>query len=175
GDHPVVYVTWEQADAYCRWLASATGWDVRLPTEAQWEKAASWDPAAGVKRRYPWGDEEPDDSRLNYLGSRLGRTTPVGSYPAGASPYGLMDMAGNVWEWVADWYSRDYYSRADRPPDPAGPDQGTQKVMRGGSYGYGSAYARVTNREVGDPAKAKGAGLGFRCAVVGERLPPVAP
>jgi len=163
-DHPVVYVTWEQADAYCRWLAEETGWDVHLPTEAQWEKAASWDPATGTKRRYPWGDEDPDPARLNYNGSGLGRTAPVGSYPAGASPYGALDMAGNVWEWVADWYGQDYYSTPDLPPDPPGPLQGTQRVIRGGSYGFGARQARTTHRDAASP-QASGGGLGFRCAV----------
>ena len=171
GNYPVVYVKWEQADAYCQWLASETGWDVRLPTEAQWEKAASWDPVAGRKYRYPWGDEDPDGERLNYLGSNVGQAMPVGSYPQGASPYDLLDMAGNVWEWVADWYDGKYYDKTDNSTDPTGPDHGRHKVMRGGSYGYGSLYVRVTRREAGDPNKAKGAGLGFRCVVVGERLP----
>jgi len=171
-EHPVVFVTWAQANDYCAWLAVETGWDVRLPTEAQWEKAASWDPASGAKRLYPWGGEAPDGTRLNYLGTRLGRTSPVGQYPGGASAYGILDMAGNVWEWVADWYGRDYYSAADDlPSDPLGPAQGTQKVMRGGSYGYGSRYVRTTHREVANPEQAKGGGLGFRCVVNGERLP----
>ncbi len=170
GDHPVTFVTWEQADAYCAWIAAETGWNAHLPTEAQWEKAASWDAANEAKYRYPWGDEEPDATLLNYLGTGLGRTAAAGSYPAGASPYGLLDMSGNVWEWVADWFDADYYSTSESFSDPQGPEAGDQKVMRGGSYGYGSRYVRTTHREFGDPQKAKGAGLGFRCVVDGEWL-----
>jgi formylglycine-generating enzyme required for sulfatase activity len=170
GDHPVTFVTWEQADAYCAWIASETGWNAHLPTEAQWEKAASWDAANEAKYRYPWGDEEPDATLLNYLGTGLGRTAAVGSYPEGASPYGLLDMSGNVWEWVTDWFDSNYYGTLEPPPDLRGPDQGTEKVMRGGSYGYGSRYVRTTHREFGNPQKARGGGLGFRCVVDGERL-----
>ncbi len=168
-NHPVVYVTWEKADAYCTWLADETGWDVYLPTEAQWEKAASWDPVAEVKYRYPWGDEDAEPTLLNYQGTGLGRTTPVGSYPLGASPYGALDMAGNVWEWVADWYDQDYYDVTDGATDPTGPASGTHHVMRGGSYGYSEHKARTTHRDAGTP-RASGAGLGFRCVVGGESL-----
>jgi serine/threonine protein kinase/formylglycine-generating enzyme required for sulfatase activity len=166
---PVVYVTWAKADAYCNWLAVETGWDVHMPTEAQWEKAASWDPIAGVKYRYPWGDDDPTPALLNYQDSGLGRTTPVGSYPLGASPYGALDMAGNVWEWVADWYGQDYYAVTDGAIDPTGPASGTQHVMRGGSYGYSAHKARTTHRDAGT-LRASGAGLGFRCVVGGEIL-----
>jgi serine/threonine-protein kinase len=169
-DHPVVFVNWEQARDYCQWIAAETGWDAHLPTEAQWEKAAAWDPSAGTHRRYPWGDQEPDEALLNYLGSGLNRTTPAGSYPEGASAYGALDMAGNVWEWVADWYDADTYEIRDRPTDPTGPTDGRQRVMRGGSYGFGSFQARTTHRDAANPEGAKGAGLGFRCAVTGERL-----
>jgi formylglycine-generating enzyme required for sulfatase activity len=168
-DHPVVYVTWAKADAYCSWLADETGWDVGLPTEAQWEKAASWDYAAEVKYLYPWGDDEATATLLNYQGSGLGRTTPVGSYPLGASPYGALDMAGNVWEWVHDWYGYSYYKTTDGAVDPTGPSTGTQHVMRGGSYGYDDHKARATHRDAGS-LKASGVGLGFRCAVTGEIL-----
>ena len=168
-NHPVVYVNWDKASAYCAWLADETGWDVRLPSEAQWEKAASWDPITEVKYRYPWGDDDPTPTLLNYQGTGLGRTTPVGSYPLGASPYGALDMAGNVWEWVADWYDQDYYDDTDGAIDPTGPATGTHRVMRGGSYGYSAHKARTTHRDAGT-VKASGAGLGFRCIVVGEDL-----
>jgi formylglycine-generating enzyme required for sulfatase activity len=168
-DHPVVYITWERANAYCRWLADVTSLDVHLPTEAEWEKAASWDPVSGTKRRYPWGDEDPDPTLLNYLGSGLGRTAPASSYPQGASPYGVLNMAGNVWEWVADWYGAKTYDASAGATDPTGPPQGTQRMMRGGSYGFGSRQARITHRDAGEPT-ASGSGLGFRCAVGGERL-----
>lgn len=92
-EHPVTEVTWEDAQAFCRWAARVTGRGVRLPSEAEWQKAYSGTDA----RSYPWGDDPLDDSRCNYTG----RTSPVGQYsPRGDSPYGCADMAGNVWEWV---------------------------------------------------------------------------
>jgi len=169
-NHPVVYVTWEKASAYCQWLAEETGWDVHLPTEAQWEKAASWNPVSATKQRYPWGDDPPDPALLNYIDSGLASTAAVGSYPEGASPYGVLDMAGNVWEWVGDWYGSNYYAASGLPSDPTGPAYGTQRVMRGGSYGFGERQTRTTHRDAGS-SKASGNGLGFRCAVSQERLP----
>jgi formylglycine-generating enzyme required for sulfatase activity len=143
-----------------------------LPTEAQWEKAASWNSQNATKRRYPWGDGKPDATLLNFQDSHLDRTQPIDSYLAGASAYGLLNMAGNVWEWVADWYDKDYYRQTTSPwVDPTGPDKGKEKVVRGGSYGYGPAEARSAFRNMGDPQKARGPDLGFRCAVIGERLP----
>lgn len=172
-DHPMTYISWEEAVAYCAWVAEQTGWDVRLPTEAQWEKAASWDYAAEAKRLYPWGDAY--DATHVRLGNAV---TNVGSQPTGASPYGALDMAGNVWEWVADWYDKDYYSR-DVAPDPTGPERGTYRIFRGGAYDSVANFRsqlRTTHREVGSPEStsdrpAKGPNLGFRCAVIGERLP----
>ncbi len=170
-NQPVVNVNWNEASTYYRWL-SKPGWDAHLPTEAQWEKAASWDPSTGTKRRYPWGDQEPDPALLNFLGSTVGHPTDVGSYAKGASPYGILDMAGNVFEWVADWFDPTYYRTATSPlTDPSGPASGSERVMRGGSHGYGSGEARTTYRTTGNPEKARGDGLGFRCAVSGERLP----
>lgn len=172
-DHPMTFISWEQSADYCRWLAAETGWDVQLPTEAQWEKAASWDPFQETKYRYPWGDELETDH------VQLGRTTTaVGGYPQGASPYGILDLSGNVWEWTADWYDKDVYMGRDGARDPVGPDDGIYRVMRGGSYGSTANYdrqLRTTHREVGYPEStaerpAKGADLGFRCIVVGERL-----
>ncbi len=171
-DHPVTLVNWEEANTYCRWLAGETGWDVHLPTEAQWEKAASWDPSTQAKRRYPWGDKDPSPRLLNFDGSGLNRTVPAGSYPDGASAYGVLDMAGNVWEWVADWYSEYDDDIPEQPVvDPTGLGVGNARVVRGGSYGYGGSEARSTYRNLSDPQKAKGYDLGFRCAVNGERLP----
>ncbi len=172
-DYPMTFISWEQSTDYCQWLADETGWDVRLPTEAQWEKAASWDPTQVVKYRYPWGDT------FNADHVRLGSSTAsVGEYPAGASPYGILDMSGNVWEWTADWYDKDLYKGRDNVRDPRGPDDGGYRVMRGGSYGSTANFnrqLRTTHREVGYPEStadrpAKGADLGFRCVVVGERL-----
>ena len=173
GTHPMTYLSWEQAAAYCAWVADETGWEARLPTEAEWEKAASWDPLTETKRLYPWGDE------FNQEWVALEVTTSeVGSYPAGASAYGILDLAGNVREWVSDWYAKDSYGSATRS-NPTGPEGGTYKVMRGGSYGSVANYQsqlRTTDRAVGYPEStaarpAKSAELGFRCVVAGERLP----
>lgn len=134
-DHPVVYVNWEQARAYAVWSGG------RLPTEAEWEKAAR-----GLEGYiYPWGNEMSGtlanhcDANCRYEHSNpdtddgFAQSAPVGSYPLGASPYGALDMAGNVWEWVADWYSDSSYWRADSR-NPTGPPDGDRKVVRGGSY-----------------------------------------
>jgi serine/threonine-protein kinase len=169
-DHPIVYVTWDHATDYCAWLASETGWPVALPTEAQWEKAAAWDPGAQLHRRYPWGDQPPGVDHANLNTSGLGRTASVGSYPDGVSFYGLLDLAGNVWEWVADWYDPHYYDTPDLPPDPTGPTSGSQRVMRGGSYGFGAVEARTAHRTAAGP-QASGVALGFRCAVNAQELP----
>jgi formylglycine-generating enzyme required for sulfatase activity len=130
-NHPVVLIKYEDAVAYCRWLSEAIGRVVRLPTEAEWEKAAR---GGEEGLRYPWGDDL-DLSRANYLtdasAKRQRGTRPAGTYSANG--YGLYDMAGNVWEWVADWYGRDYYAASD-PRDPTGPRSGSMRIVRGGSW-----------------------------------------
>ncbi len=131
GSHPVVLVRYDDAVTYCGWLTQTLGRVVRLPTEAEWEKAARGG-AEGL--RYPWGDEL-DPSRCNYLSDgsakRQRGTRPTGTYPPNA--YGLYDVCGNVWEWVADWYAPDAYGlAADR--DPHGPDAGDMRLVRGGSW-----------------------------------------
>jgi len=131
GGHPVVLVTCDDALAYCAWLSEALGRVVRLPTEAEWERAAR----AGVDGlRYPWGNDI-DGSRGNFLtdsaSKRQRGTKPTGTYPPNA--YGLYDVVGNVWEWVSDWYGGDYYGTGEIR-DPRGPVSGTMRIVRGGSW-----------------------------------------
>ena len=152
-DHPVVNVTWHGARAYAKWAGR------ELPSEAQWEKAARGTDG----RTYPWG-EGIDCNRANYRGC-IGGTSPVGSFPTGASPYGALDMAGNVWEWVADWYNENYYSTSPNS-NPSGPNNGEYRVVRGGSWNLNERLARSAHRDLYYPDFAVNVN-GFRCA----RLP----
>ncbi len=156
-DEPVVHVSWYEADAYARWAGR------RLPTEAEWEKAARFDPATGRSRRFPWGDEEPTDDVAN-LGQRHLRPAEVGAYPAGASPLGVHQLVGDVWEWTG----------SDLAPYPGfaafpyreysevffGPDY---KVLRGGSFGTDAVACRGTFRNWDYPIRRQ-IFAGFRCA-----------
>ncbi len=146
-DHPVVGVTWYDAEAYCAWAGG------HLPTEAQWEKAARW--TGSYPNVYPWGNVWDVEKCNNYYdtnpaggGYARYQTAPVGSYPSGASPYGLQDMAGNVWEWVADWYSGSYYS-VSPSTDPQGPSSGSYRVLRGGGWGVTGISGRCAYRGIG--------------------------
>jgi formylglycine-generating enzyme required for sulfatase activity len=129
-NHPVVCVSWNDAQAYIKWLSKKTGLSFKLPTEAQWEKAAR-----GTDGRvYPWG-KEFDKNKCNFYESNLNKTTPVGKFPEGASPYGCLDMAGNVLEWCSDWFADDYY-KVCADEMLVVPDSGTPRVLRGGSWNY---------------------------------------
>ena len=160
GEHPVVYVSWEDATAYGAWLSEKTGKDYQLPTEAQWERAARGDDG----RMFPWGNAW-DAARLNSAEGERGDTSPVGQYsPGGDSPYGVADMAGNVWEWCADWYSKAAYKdRADSVvKDPEGPEGGRARVFRGGAFSHSGVNVRCAGRNWFDPLN-RYLNFGFRC------------
>ncbi|MFC1707203.1 formylglycine-generating enzyme family protein [Planctomycetota bacterium] len=149
-DHPVVLVTWYEADAFCDWVG------LRLPSEPQWEKAAR-----GTKgREYPWGGNHPSRELCRFSGTLGSHTDPVGFHPRGTSPYGTHDMAGNVWEWCADWYDSGTYQRYARGQTDS-PTSGQLRVARGGSWLSNASAVRSANRGSDESGNCDG-GLGFR-------------
>jgi formylglycine-generating enzyme required for sulfatase activity len=155
-EHPMVNVTYAEAAAYCKWAGG------RLPTEAEWEKAARGKDG----RVYPWGNAF-DRNLLWSSKAGIGDvelTAPVGVYASGASPYGALDMAGNVWQWTSDWYQGDYYQNA---PDsnPLGPDTGDLKVLRGGSWADVDPKTFRTSHRFSFKPDERDDALGFRCVV----------
>jgi formylglycine-generating enzyme required for sulfatase activity len=171
-DYPVISVNWFASRTFCNWRG------MRLPTEAEWEKAAGFDLAEGIKYTYPWGDEF-DGTLLNYCDANCFQddgdfevndehrdTAPVGSFPDGRSPLGVLDMAGNVMEWVGDWYDRRYYE-VSAEVNPIGPLEGEFRVIRGGSWLANQEEVQVTHRMNYEPSVSR-ANLGFRCAMTAQ-------
>jgi formylglycine-generating enzyme required for sulfatase activity len=140
---PVINVTWDDAKAFCDWLSQKTGKNIHLPTEAQWEKAAR----GTDQRRNPWGNSAPNCNLGNYWDCGLNQTQTVGSYPAGVSPYGVHNMAGNIKELCQDWYSATYYSISPRE-NPQGPSSGSQRVRRGSCWDEAGSGIRSARRSV---------------------------
>ncbi len=154
--YPVIRVTWKQAQHFCAWRGA------NLPTEAQWEKAARGD-LGGMK--YPWGNDSPVCQVSAENGAQFSICNPFDTNEVGSffpNGYGLFDMVGNVWEWVYDWYSQDYY-KVTKSKNPQGPEQGIYHVARGGAFDGGSGVIRVANRSRDVPGDTP-LTIGFRCA-----------
>ncbi|MBI5351218.1 MAG: SUMF1/EgtB/PvdO family nonheme iron enzyme [Chloroflexi bacterium] len=151
-DHPVVYITWFEADEYCRWAGR------RLPTEAEWEKSARGTDA----REYPWGNTSPNARLANFDETLILQAVSSFRYSLGTSPYGAINMSGNVREWIADWYGNNYYETSPYA-NPQGPETGEFRVLRSGSYNEDRREIAVYRRYHHDPHSA-GINRGFRCA-----------
>jgi len=158
-DQPVVGVSWEDAAAYAKWAGK------RLPTEAEWEKAARGGGRSGESQIYPWGSRW-DERKANTAEAVLGKTSGVKTLPEGASPFGVLHMAGNAAEWVADWYDAEYYAKSPKE-NPQGPEQGKWKVVRGGGWWCKSEHCQVTDRRK-EPPPTRTSSIGFRCAADGK-------
>jgi formylglycine-generating enzyme required for sulfatase activity len=158
-NYPMANLPWSEASRYCAWRGK------RLPTEAEWEMAAAWDAARRAKLQWPWGNAAPE-AEVNVGQGSTGQAGVVGSFAGDRSPAGALDMAGNVGEWVADWYKVDYYRLAE-DANPTGPAQrrgeGSGKVVRGGSFADDLTEARAANRRH-QPEKSGYPNVGFRCA-----------
>ena len=156
---PVVGISWKEAQAYCKWKGG------RLPTEAEWEKASRG------KRSviYPWGNEPPDSTKLNY-DEKNRKTTPVGSYEAGKSDYGVYDLSGNAAEWVYDWHLAEFYLFSSKA-NPLGPEKGQYKVIRGGNWRNNASDVDLTYRNATVPS-VRSSTVGFRCAQSTGATPP---
>ena len=168
-DYPVIYASWNDATSYCSWA------DRRLPTEAEWEKAAGWDEKNEVKYKYPWGDDFiysllnfcDKSCAFNHTGTSwddgYSDTSPVGHYSKGASSYGVLDIVGNVWEWVNDWYDASYYGNSPSS-NPHGPETGQYRVIRGGSWFDDASVVQTFYRNSQEPSNSY-FHFGFRCAM----------
>jgi formylglycine-generating enzyme len=167
-NHPVTLVRWDDAAAYCRWLSQMVGRRIRLPSEAEWERAAR----GGLERQpYPWG-EGLDRDRANFLSDPSLKndhgTTPCRTYAANG--YGLFDMAGNVWEWVSDWYDPDYYARSPQS-NPTGPSDGQLRIVRGGGWLAADRAMLTCSHRHRVPPDTYSYGIGFR--IVCENQSPI--